>query len=165
MKPRPFIAVALLAIGALAAVAAVDASAKEPAVPTVMRATSLPVEGRLASFDAATEWLNSAPLTPAMLRGKVVLVDFWTYTCINWQRTEPYVRAWAGRYKDQGLVVIGVHTPEFPFEKNVENIRSGLKRFGIEYPVAVDSDYRVWDAFANRYWPAIYVADASGNIR
>ena len=127
--------------------------------------TRLPVEGKLPSFSGATSWLNSQALTPEALRGKVVLVDFWTYTCINWQRTQPYVRAWAERYKDQGLVVIGVHTPEFPFEKNVENIRSGLKRFGIEYPVAVDSDYRVWDAFANRYWPAIYVADASGNIR
>jgi thiol-disulfide isomerase/thioredoxin len=125
----------------------------------------LPVEGKLPSLAGATTWLNSQALTPEALRGKVVLVDFWTYTCINWQRTQPYVRAWAERYKDQGLVVIGVHTPEFQFEKNVDNIRPALKRFGIGYPVAVDSDYGVWDAFGNRYWPAIYLVDASGNIR
>jgi len=125
----------------------------------------LPVEGKLPSFAGATTWLNSQPLTPEALRGKVVLVDFWTYTCINWQRTEAYVRAWAERYKDQGLVVIGVHTPEFGFEKNVDNIRLALKMFRIEYPVAVDSDFKVWDAFGNRYWPAIYVVDADGNIR
>jgi thiol-disulfide isomerase/thioredoxin len=130
-----------------------------------MRAHPLPIEGMLPSFGGATTWLNSPPLTPAALRGKVVLVDFWTYTCINWQRTEPYVRAWAARYKDQGLVVIGVHTPEFGFEKNVDNIRPALERFRIDYPVAVDSDYAVWTAFANRYWPAIYLADANGRIR
>ena len=99
------------------------------------------------------------------LRGKVVLVDFWTYTCINWQRTQPYVRYWAEKYKDQGLVVIGVHTPEFAFEKDVDNIRPALKTFRVEYPVAVDSNYAVWDAFGNRFWPAVYVADAKGNIR
>jgi thiol-disulfide isomerase/thioredoxin len=125
----------------------------------------LPVEGKLPSFAGATTWLNSQPLTPEALRGKVVLVDFWTYTCINWQRTQPYIRAWAERYKDQGLVVIGVHTPEFGFEKNVDNIRPALKMFGITYPVAVDSDYKVWDAFGNRYWPAEYVIDANGDIR
>jgi thiol-disulfide isomerase/thioredoxin len=125
----------------------------------------LPVEGKLPSLVGATAWLNSQALTPDGLRGKVVLVDFWTYTCINWQRTQPYVRAWAERYKDQGLVVIGVHTPEFQFEKNMDNIRPALKRFGIAYPVAVDSDYAIWDAFGNRYWPAVYLVDASGNIR
>ena len=119
----------------------------------------------LASLAGATAWLNSQPLMAEGLRGKVVLVDFWTYTCINWQRTQPYVRYWAEKYKDQGLVVIGVHTPEFEFEKNVDNIRPALKRFRVEYPVAVDSNYAIWDAFGNRYWPAVYVADAKGNIR
>jgi len=130
-----------------------------------MRAHPLPIEGMLPSFAGATTWLNSPPLMPEALRGKVVLVDFWTYTCINWQRTEPYVRAWATRYKDQGLVVIGVHTPEFGFEKIVDNIRPALERFRIDYPVAVDSNYAVWQAFGNRYWPAVYVADANGRIR
>jgi len=125
----------------------------------------LPVEGKFPTLAGATEWLNSQALTPEALRGKVVLVDFWTYTCINWQRTQPYIRAWAERYKDQGLVVIGVHTPEFGFEKNVDNIRSALKMFGISYPVAVDSNFGVWEAFGNRYWPAEYVIDANGNIR
>jgi hypothetical protein len=165
MKLRPFIAAAWVAIEALAAVAGVEASAKEPAVPTAMHTAPLPVEGRLASFDGATEWLNSAPLTPAMLRGKVVLVDFWTYTCINWQRSEPWVRAWAEKYKDRGLVVIGVHTPEFEFEKIPENVRMGVEAFRVHYPVAVDSNYGVWRAFANRYWPALYIADANGRLR
>ena len=134
--------------------------------PTASRsAATLPVEGRLPPFTGATTWLNSAPLTPDGLRGKVVLVDFWTYTCINWQRTEPYVRFWAQKYRDQGLVVIGVHTPEFPFEKNVDNIRPALKMFGVDYPVAVDNDYGVWNAFDNQYWPAVYIADANGRIR
>jgi len=130
-----------------------------------MRAHPLPVEGALPSFAGAITWLNSEPLTPQALRGKVVLVDFWTYTCINWQRTEPYVRAWAAKYKDQGLVVVGVHTPEFGFEKNVDNIRPALERFRIDYPVVVDSDYAIWNAFNNRYWPAIYIADSNGRIR
>jgi len=130
-----------------------------------MRAHPLPIEGTLPSLAGATTWLNSSPLTPDALRGKVVLVDFWTYTCINWQRTQPYVRAWAARYKDQGLVVIGVHTPEFAFEKNVDNIRPALQRFRIDYPVAVDSDYAIWQAFGNHYWPAVYVIDANGRIR
>src|SRR4029434_2691436 len=94
----------------------------------------LPIEGELPSLGGATGWLNAPPLTPDGLRGKVVLVDFWTYTCINWQRTQPYVRAWAERYKDQGLVVIGVHSPEFEFEKIVDNIRPALKRFRVDYP-------------------------------
>jgi thiol-disulfide isomerase/thioredoxin len=123
------------------------------------------VEGRLPGFDGATGWLNSEPLTPEGLRGKVVLVDFWTYTCINWLRTLGYVRAWAEKYKDQGLVVIGVHTPEFPFERHVDNIRWALAEDRIEYPVAIDSNYGVWKAFANHYWPAVYIADAEGRIR
>jgi thiol-disulfide isomerase/thioredoxin len=125
----------------------------------------LPVEGALPAFIGATTWLNSEPLTPQGLRGKVVLVDFWTYTCINWQRTQPYVRAWAQKYKDEGLVVIGVHTPEFDFEMNVDNIRPSLATFRVDYPVAVDSAYAIWQAFDNHYWPAVYIADAKGNIR
>ena len=125
----------------------------------------LPVEGRLPGFEGATGWLNSTPLTEADLRGKVVLADFWTYTCINWLRTLGYVRAWAQKYEDQGLVVVGVHTPEFPFEKDPDNVRDAAKDMSVEYPVALDPDYAVWDAFANRYWPAVYIADAEGRIR
>jgi thiol-disulfide isomerase/thioredoxin len=122
-------------------------------------------DGQLPSLDGATGWLNSPPLTTAELRGKVVLVDFWTYTCINWLRTLGYVRAWAETYEDHGLVVVGVHTPEFPFERDVENVRWALRDMTVEYPVALDSDYAVWDAFSNRYWPAVYIADAQGRIR
>src|SRR5215472_8321731 len=147
--------------------AMVAAPIGSPAEDYTMHAMTarLPVEGKLPSLAGATAWLNSQALTPEALRGKVVLVDFWTYTCINWQRTEPYVRAWAEKYKDQGLVVIGVHTPEFGFEKNLDNIRPALKMFRIDYPVAVDSDYAIWKAFANHYWPAIYIADGNGKIR
>jgi thiol-disulfide isomerase/thioredoxin len=122
-------------------------------------------EGVLPSLSGATEWLNSPPLTPAGLRGKVVLVDFWTYTCVNWLRTLPYVRAWADKYRDQGLVVIGAHTPEFPFEKYIDNVRWAAKEMDVRYPIAVDSDYGVWRAFDNNYWPAAYIADAKGRIR
>jgi thiol-disulfide isomerase/thioredoxin len=117
------------------------------------------------SLSGATAWLNSPPLTPAALRGKVVLVEFWTYTCVNWERTLPYVRAWAAKYKDDGFVVIGVHTPEFSFEKNLDNIRRALQGDRIDYPVAVDSDFAVWRAFDNDYWPALYLIDAQGHIR
>jgi hypothetical protein len=123
------------------------------------------VEGRLPAFDRATGWLNSEPLTPDGLRGKVVLVDFWTYTCINWLRTLGYVRAWAEKYEQQGLVVVGVHTPEFPFERDVDNVRWAVQEDHIRYPVAIDSSYGVWQAFANHYWPAVYIADAEGRIR
>jgi thiol-disulfide isomerase/thioredoxin len=125
----------------------------------------LPVEGELPSFGGATGWLNSPPLTTAGLRGKVVLVDFWTYTCINWIRSLPYVRAWAGKYQDQGLVVIGVHTPEFAFEHNTDNVRRAVTDMSVGYPVAIDNDYAVWRAFENHYWPALYFADAQGDIR
>jgi thiol-disulfide isomerase/thioredoxin len=129
------------------------------------RTGSLPFEGRLAEFEGATGWLNSPPLTTAELRGKVVLVDFWTYTCINWLRTLGYVRAWAEKYEDAGLVVIGVHTPEFPFERDVDNVRRAAADLRVEYPIALDSDYAVWEAFSNHYWPAGYIADAEGGIR
>ena len=119
----------------------------------------------LASLERADEWINSPPLTPAELRGKVVLVEFWTYTCINWLRTLPYVRAWAEKYRDQGLVVIGVHTPEFAFEKNLDNVRRAVKRMQVDYPVAVDSDHVIWRAFKNQHWPALYFVDAQGRIR
>jgi thiol-disulfide isomerase/thioredoxin len=128
-------------------------------------AGSLPVEGHLPGFDRATGWLNSPPLSATDLQGKVVLVDFWTYTCINWLRTLAYVRAWAEKYQDEGLVVIGVHTPEIPFERDVDNVRQAVKDMAVEYPVALDSDYAIWQAFANRFWPAVYIADAEGRIR
>jgi thiol-disulfide isomerase/thioredoxin len=123
------------------------------------------MEGRLPGFEGATGWLNSSPLTPERLAGKVVLVDFWTYTCINWLRTLAFVRAWSEKYRDRGLVVIGVHTPEFPFERDLENVREAAQAMRVEYPIALDSDYGIWSAFANRYWPAVYLADAGGRIR
>jgi thiol-disulfide isomerase/thioredoxin len=125
----------------------------------------LPDEGRLASFEGATGWLNSEPLRPESLRGRVVLVDFWTYTCVNWLRTLPYLRAWDTKYRDYGLTVVGVHTPEFGFERNVDNITRETRNFDVKYPVAIDSDYGVWRAFANHFWPAVYVADSDGRIR
>jgi len=125
----------------------------------------LPVEGELPSLRGATGWLNSPPLTPADLNGKVVLVDFWTYTCVNWLRQLPYVRAWAGKYADDGLVVIGVHTPEFSFEHDAGNVRRAVADRRVDYPVAIDNDYAVWRAFDNHYWPALYFADAQGRIR
>ena len=125
----------------------------------------LPFEGPLSSFEGATEWLNSEPLTPQGLRGRVVLVDFWTYTCVNWLRTLPYIRAWAAKYENDGLTVIGVHTPEFGFEGNIDNVVAQSRSLGIEYPIAVDSHYRVWGNFANHFWPAVYIADAEGLIR
>jgi thiol-disulfide isomerase/thioredoxin len=128
-------------------------------------AAQLPVEGHLPGFDGATGWLNSPPLTAADLRGRVVLVNFWTYTCINWLRTLPYVRAWAHKYQDHGLVVVGVHTPEFDFEHDLDNVRREVEDLGVDYPVATDNDYAVWTAFDNHYWPACYFVDAQGQIR
>ncbi|HEX9352988.1 MAG TPA: thioredoxin family protein [Streptosporangiaceae bacterium] len=125
----------------------------------------LPDEGELPSLDGATGWLNSPPLTAAGLRGKVVLAGFWTYTCINWLRQLPYLRAWAGKYSGHGLVVIGVHTPEFSFERNADNVRQAVQEMRITYPVATDNNYGVWRAFGNHYWPALYFADAQGRIR
>ena len=125
----------------------------------------LPVEGRMPSLDNATGWLNSPPLTTAGLRGKVVLVDFWTYTCINWLRTLPYLRAWADKYTDHGLVVIGVHTPEFDLEHELDNVRRAARDLRVGYPVAIDNDYAIWTAFDNHYWPALYIVDTEGKIR
>ena len=148
--------------------------ASTPARPGLLRSLAhriagdedvLPVEGHLPSFDRASGWLNSPPLTPAGLRGRVVLVDFWTYTCINWLRTAPYVKAWDAKYRDLGLTVIGVHTPEFGFEQDLDNVVAQSRAFGVDYPIAVDSNYEVWEAFANHFWPAIYIADAEGRIR
>jgi thiol-disulfide isomerase/thioredoxin len=119
----------------------------------------------MPSLGGATEWLNSEPLGPAELRGHVVLVNFWTLTCINWLRTEPYVRAWSQAYRNDGLIVIGVHTPEFSFEYEIDRVRQALTPRGIDYPVAVDNDYEIWTAFDNHYWPALYFVDAEGVIR
>ena len=134
-------------------------------LPAASTQARLPIEGAFPSLAGATGWINSAPLTAAGLRGKVVLVDFWTFTCVNWLRTLPYVRAWNAKYRDKGLVVIGVHTPEFTLEHEIENVRRAAKEMGMEYPIAVDSDYGVWRAFANNAWPAVYIADAQGRIR
>jgi thiol-disulfide isomerase/thioredoxin len=128
-------------------------------------ATPLPVEGRLPGFDRAAGWLNSPPLGADELRGKVVLVDFWTYTCINWLRTLAWIRAWYEKYGDRGLVVVGVHTPEFWFEHDADNVRRAATEMRVEYPVALDPDHGVWNDFGNRYWPAVYLADAQGRIR
>src|SRR4051794_601315 len=124
-----------------------------------------PVEGHLPTFDGATTWINSPPLTPADLTGRVVLVSFGTYTCINWIRSLPYVRAWSDKYADKGLAVIGINTPEFEFEGNVDYVERALKEMDVRYPVVVDNDYAVWQAFDNHYWPALYFVDADGSIR
>lgn len=126
---------------------------------------ALPVEGQLPALDGAVAWLNSPPLTPESLRGKVVVIDFWTYSCINCLRALPYVKTWYERYKDQGLVVIGIHAPEFAFEKNIANVKRAVADLEITYPIAIDNDYTLWQAFNNQYWPAHYFIDAQGRIR
>jgi len=157
----------LAAILVSAIVAPVDTLAQEKimAQQTTPARVPLPMEGGLPSLDGATGWLNSQPLTPAGLRGKVVLIDVWTHTCINWLRTLPYVRAWAEKYRDQGLVVIGVHSPEFEFEKNLDNVRRAAKDMRVDYPIAIDNDFALWRALNNQYWPALYIVDAKGQIR
>jgi thiol-disulfide isomerase/thioredoxin len=125
----------------------------------------LPIEGELPALHGATAWLNSDPLTTNDLHGKVVLVGFWTYTCINWRRSLPYMRVWAERYRDHGLVVIGVHSPEFGFEHNIDNVRQAAKAMAIDYPIAIDNDYAIWRAFDNEFWPALYFIDAKGRSR
>jgi thiol-disulfide isomerase/thioredoxin len=164
MKANQLLHAALLAgvIGASSDAITKDGTMGQQMAPA---AVPLPIEGELPSLDGANEWLNSPPLSPAGLRGKVVLVQFWTYTCINWLRTVPYVRAWAEKYKDQGLVVIGVSTPEFEFEHSIDNVRRAVKDMGITWPVAVDNDYAIWRAFNNQYWPALYFIDARGRLR
>jgi thiol-disulfide isomerase/thioredoxin len=156
--------VAILA-GAIGAPAGLPAPISREVLPMTPATARLPIEGDFPTLAGATAWLNSPPLTPEGLRGKVVLVDVWTFTCINWLRTLPYVRAWAAKYKDQGLVVIGVHSPEFPFEKDLENVRRSAKAMRVDYPIAVDSDMAIWRAFNNEYWPALYLIDAKGKIR
>jgi thiol-disulfide isomerase/thioredoxin len=155
---RRFLTSALLTLGG--ARAGLVAAAADP--KTVAATPGVPRE--LAAIGRATEWLNSPRLTPESLAGQVVLVDFWTYTCINWLRTLPYIRAWAQKYR-QHLTVIGVHTPEFPFERDVDNVRRAVRQMRIEYPVVIDNDYAIWRAFDNQYWPALYLLDARGRIR
>src|SRR5690242_14238069 len=125
----------------------------------------LPVGSHRPGFTGATRWLNSPPLTESDVRGKVVLVDFGTFTCINWIRTLPYIRAWHDRYRDYGAVTVGVQTPEFSIEHDVTRVERALRALNVDYPVAVDNDYTIWNAFANRYWPALYIADGDGRIR
>jgi thiol-disulfide isomerase/thioredoxin len=164
MKANRLLLAAILA-GAIVIPIVAFTDDKSVTPPTNTTAIQLPSEGDFPSLAGATGWLNSPPLTVPALRGKVVLINFCTYSCINWQRSLPYVRAWAKKYKDQGLVVIGVHTPEFGFEKNVDNIRQAAKEMGIDYPIAIDSEYAIWNAFSNEYWPALYFIDAGGHIR
>ena len=122
-------------------------------------------KSELASLEAAHEWINSPPLTASALHGKVVLIDFWTYTCINWLRTLPYVQAWDEKYRKHGLVVIGIHAPEFAFEKDLNNVHRAAKDLRIDYPIAVDNDHLIWQAFSNQYWPALYFIDSQGRVR
>lgn len=128
-------------------------------------ATALPDFGAAPEFTGIERWLNSEPLTMAALRGRVVMVDFWTFACINCQRTLPHVNRWAETYTPQGLTVVGVHTPEFPFERSADNVTAAMKRLGVRHPVAQDNRYATWKAYANQYWPATYLIDAQGRIR
>jgi thiol-disulfide isomerase/thioredoxin len=169
MKANKAVLAALLASAGVVSIGALaeDTSVMHemtPAKQTSLKA-QLPVGGEVSSLGSATEWLNSQPLTAESLRGKVVLIDFWTYTCINWIRSAPHVRAWAEKYKDQGLVVIGVHAPEFAFERNVDNVRHAAKSMKVGYPIAIDNDFAIWRAFRNQYWPALYFVDAQGRTR
>jgi cytochrome c biogenesis protein CcdA/thiol-disulfide isomerase/thioredoxin len=149
-----------------AAMTAQNPVSEEGVLPVADKAPSaLPVEGNLPPLSGAVQWLNSPPLDAQALKGKVVLVDFWTYSCINCLRTLPYVKAWAEKYRDQGLVVIGVHAPEFAFERDIKNVTQAMNDLGINYPVAIDNEFKIWRAFNNEYWPAHYFADAQGRIR
>lgn len=133
-------------------------------VSTTASAGALGQSAAAPEFTGIDQWLNSAPLSMQQLRGKVVLVDFWTYTCINCINTLPYVKAWHQKYKDQGLLVVGVHTPEYPFERSTDNVKTAIKRFGITYPVAQDNRYTTWSAYNNQYWPAFYLIDKKGQV-
>ncbi|MER9440563.1 redoxin domain-containing protein [Mesorhizobium sp. M0340] len=168
------VAVALaLAIGAPIASFLGDTNVAQPIASAPMRVPflhglfSLQFEGQseLASLGVANEWINSPPLTASALHGKVVLIDFWTYTCINWLRTLPYVQTWDEKYRKHGLVVIGIHAPEFAFEKDLNNVHRAVKDLGIDYPIAVDNDHLIWRAFSNQYWPALYFVDSRGRVR
>src|SRR5215211_5366898 len=164
MKAYQLLAPVILvtAIGALVLVSAKGGNVGQQLMST---GAQTPPGGELTSLNSATAWLNSEPLTAAGLGGKVVLVDVWTYTCINWLRQLPYVRAWAEKYKDQGLVVIGVHAPEFPVERDLDNVRRAARDLRVDYPIAVDNDFAIWRAFENHYWPALYLVDAQGRVR
>lgn len=167
-KTAPLLAKAPVAATALAltlGLAPLCGALAAPATALAQSAPALDREGRMPSLSGATRWLNSPPLTRAGLKGKVVLVDFWTYSCINCLRELPYINAWADKYKPYGLVVIGVHAPEFDFEKNIDNIQKAMSRYHITFPVAVDNDLTIWSAFDNHYWPAAYFIDAKGQIR
>jgi thiol-disulfide isomerase/thioredoxin len=171
MQPTKVLVSAVAVCAVAAGVAAVtDISnvqgvAATPSSLDLLAAARASTDRSLPSLAGATGWLNSPPLAPESLRGKVVLVDFWTFTCINWRREFPYVRAWAEKYKDKGLVVIGVHTPEFQFEEKQANVERAVRDIGVAYPVAIDSDRKIWRAFGNQYWPALYFVDAKGRIR
>ncbi len=164
MRLGPILLASILAGATSAPIATSAEGTSMPQQMTPVPA-GLPIEGGMPSLGSATTWLNSQPLTSAGLRGRVVLVEFGTYTCINWLRTLPYVRAWAQKYRDQGLVVIQVHAPEFEFEKDLDNVRRELKRQGVNFPIAVDNEYAIWSTFNNQYWPALYFVDVKGNIR
>jgi thiol-disulfide isomerase/thioredoxin len=175
MKTRKLLAVAVLSIAVGGPIAGFvgDIAMSQPTTSTGIRVPFLhglfnsqtAGQSELASLERANEWLNSPPLNASTLRGKVVLIDFWTYTCINWLRTLPYVRAWSDKYRDHGLVVIGVHAPEFPFERDANNVRWAVKDMRVGYPVAVDNEHVIWRAFRNNYWPALYFVDAQGRLR
>jgi thiol-disulfide isomerase/thioredoxin len=173
MKTNRLLAATVLAIAIGAPIAGFVEEMNVPQTSTGVRVPFLhgfptapmPNPPELTSLERANEWLNSPPLTASALRGKVVLIDFWTYTCINWLRTLPYVRAWDEKYRNQGLVVIGVHAPEFAFEKNPDNVRWAVKEMRVGYAVAVDNEHVIWRAFRNQYWPALYFIDAQGRVR
>jgi thiol-disulfide isomerase/thioredoxin len=173
MKAKKLLVATVLALAIAAPIAAFVGGTEMPTTAPAIRvpflhglpAGQLHGPAELTSLEHADAWLNSPPLTASALRGKVVLIDFWTYTCINWLRTLPYVRAWAEKYRDRGLVVIGVHAPEFAFEKDLNNVRSAVAEMRIGHPVAVDNDHVIWRAFRNQYWPALYFVDAQGRVR
>ncbi|USU18063.1 thioredoxin family protein [Paraburkholderia fungorum] len=161
--------VALFAVSVAAGAAAITATlGGGPAASAAARPATSQFNAGAATtapeFTGIDKWLNSDPLTLRQLRGKVVLVDFWTFTCINCIHVLPYVKTWNQKYKDQGLVVVGVHTPEYPFERNTDNVESATTRFGITFPVAQDNDYATWRAYDNQYWPAFYLVDKNGRV-
>jgi thiol-disulfide isomerase/thioredoxin len=159
-------AIALFAATMAASAAAIATFVASPAASAASMPTANMVDNNTAApeFTGIDKWLNSDPLTLQQLRGKVVLVDFWTYTCINCIHVLPYVKTWNQKYKDQGLVVVGVHTPEYPFERDTDNVRKAIKRFDITFPVAQDNRYATWNAYGNQYWPAFYLVDKKGHV-